>query len=325
LFKKGASQASKWIKNFADEKVIGQMGSTVVALLLDPRNPTRAMGLHAGDSRLYRYRQEELKLLTTDHSTVAALAATLGRDPDSLPSKYQNELVRAVGLSETVELEETPIDVTSGDVFLLCSDGLTKMLPDRQIAKLLKPEGEKTAAMIARTLVDEANAAGGRDNISVVVVKLGDLSKLPKIEEPEDDATTVVAPGNLTHTGVPVPAKAPLDVQEDLDTADTRQGDTPQTDEATPKGDTKPLSPADPGPKSVSPPSPDQNPDAKSGGMAAQAKPVWKGAIIIALMAGAIGAGLWFRYLGRRTAFVVNASASTNGFSKPSPAWRNPQ
>ena len=77
LFRKAINQASKWIKNFADEKVIGQMGSTVVALVVDPRNPRRAVGLHAGDSRLYRYRKGEFEQITTDHSAVEALAAKL--------------------------------------------------------------------------------------------------------------------------------------------------------------------------------------------------------------------------------------------------------
>jgi serine/threonine protein phosphatase PrpC len=104
LFRKAANQASKWIKDFADEKAIGQMGSTVVALVFDPSYPSRAVGLHAGDSRLYRFRNGKLQLLTADHSAVAALAKKLGCDPASLPAKFQNELVRAVGLKESVEL-----------------------------------------------------------------------------------------------------------------------------------------------------------------------------------------------------------------------------
>ena len=85
LFRKATNQASKWIKNFADEKVIGQMGSTVVALVIDPHNPARAAALHAGDSRLYRYRKGELKQLTNDHSAIAALAAKLAARPNPSP------------------------------------------------------------------------------------------------------------------------------------------------------------------------------------------------------------------------------------------------
>ena len=129
LFREAADAASRWIKEFADEKVIGQMGSTLVALLFDPNNPRRAVGLHAGDSRLYRYRGGKLQLLTADHTAAAALAAKLGRDASQIPSKFHNELVKAVGLAETVELEKTLVDVAKDDLFLLCSDGLTSTGP----------------------------------------------------------------------------------------------------------------------------------------------------------------------------------------------------
>src|SRR5579862_4662530 len=93
LFQKALNQASQWIKRFADEKGIRQMGSTVVGLLFDPCDPCRAASLHAGDSRLYRYRAGALKLLTTDHTAMAALSAKLGCAQASLPSRFQNELV----------------------------------------------------------------------------------------------------------------------------------------------------------------------------------------------------------------------------------------
>lgn len=199
LFRRAANQASKWIKNFADEKVIGQMGSTVVALVIDPRNPARAAALHAGDSRLYRYRNGELKQITDDHSAVAALAAKLGRSPESIPAKYQNELMRAVGLSETVELEKTSVAIASGDVYLICSDGLTKMQTDEQIARILATSANEPIATVAQTLVNAANEAGGKDNVTVVLVKAGDLSSTTGQlgAEAEDDDQTVAAPATL--------------------------------------------------------------------------------------------------------------------------------
>ena len=228
LFRKAINQASKWMKNFADEKVLGQMGSTVVALVIDPRNPARAVGLHAGDSRLYRYRKGELKLLTSDHSAGAAIAAKLGRDIDSIPAKYQNELLRCVGSGESVELEKTPVDVSSGDLFLICSDGLTRMLPDNAIARILQREGQDSIGTVAQALIDGANEAGGRDNVSVVLVKVGDISGLPPVMDSEEEEEIVTdSPAGEAFTPPTHTAGTP-------DTDGPDQGHTPPTDDHTP-------------------------------------------------------------------------------------------
>ena len=226
LFRKATDQASKWIKNFADEKVIGQMGSTMVALVFDPHNPARAVALHAGDSRLYRYRKGKLEQITTDHSAIAALAAKLGRSPESIPAKYQNELLRAVGLTESVELETTPVNVASGDVFLVCTDGLTKMLSDERIAKILKDSARESLLTQAQTLINAANEAGGKDNVTVVLVKAGDLSGAPNVLDPdEEEGKTFVAPPTL---GAAEPLVDTAHAPPIPDTADV-YGDTPTT------------------------------------------------------------------------------------------------
>ena len=229
LFRKAINQASKWIKNFADEKVIGQMGSTVVALIIDPRNPARAAALHAGDSRLYRYRKGELLQITADHSAVTALAAKLGVSPDKIPAKYQNELLRAVGLAEAVELEKTPVEIASGDVYLLCSDGLDKMQTNEQIANILKAGASQPLATVAQTLINAANEAGGKDNVTVVLVKAGDLSGAPHFIDPdeEEEDKTVAAPATPLVEAL-TPANYPTPVPAMPDTADVH-GDTPHT------------------------------------------------------------------------------------------------
>ncbi|MDR3457435.1 MAG: protein phosphatase 2C domain-containing protein [Verrucomicrobiae bacterium] len=231
LFRKSANEASRWIKNFSEEKAVGQMGSTLVGLVFDPRSPTRAVALHAGDSRLYCHRNNDLKQITADHSAVAALAAKLGVDPSTIPAKYQNELSRAVGLSETVELEKTPVTVCSGDVYLICSDGLSRMLPDPVIAKILADGAQDPIEATAKKLVAAANEAGGKDNVTVVLVKIGDLTNAPKAVVEEDEAEegkTVAAPDTPANTPRPSGDNTPSKKPDTHDSTDIH-GDTPTT------------------------------------------------------------------------------------------------
>ncbi|HUE35814.1 MAG TPA: protein phosphatase 2C domain-containing protein [Candidatus Acidoferrum sp.] len=228
IFRAATNRASKWIKDFADEKVVGQMGSTIVALVIDPRDPRRAVGLHAGDSRLYRYRNGELKQITSDHSAVTALAAKLGIPPEQVPAKYQNELLRAVGLSASVELEKTPVDVSTGDIFLICSDGLTKMLSDANITKMIKDGLQSGVQSLAQALINAANEAGGKDNVTVILIKALDLSTAPRLAAPDDDDKTPIPPSDIVaqiSPPTPVPAK---DTPHGFE-SDEIKGDTPQT------------------------------------------------------------------------------------------------
>jgi serine/threonine protein phosphatase PrpC len=230
LFRTGANQASKWIKSFSDEKMVGQMGSTLIGLILNPKNPAHAVALHAGDSRLYRFREGVLKLLTTDHSAVAALAAKLGRSPSSIPAKFQNELTRCVGLEDEVDLEKTRIDIASGDLFLLCSDGLTSMLPDEVIGKLLNRTGQVSISNTAQALVNEANEAGGKDNITVVLVRVGDIIGNPSAGVQDDEEEC--GPSSPAHAGEELKQNSADDETAETDTTDTAGiGDTPRTED----------------------------------------------------------------------------------------------
>ena len=243
VFRAATNRASKWIKDFADEKVVGQMGSTIVALIVDPRDPHRAVGMHAGDSRLYRYRNNELKQITVDHSAVNAMAAKLGIPIEKVPAKYQNELLRAVGLTEAVELEKTPVDVSSGDIFMICSDGLCKMVTDSGIAKIIKDGLRMDAQSIAQSLVNAANEAGGKDNVTVVIVKARDLSNAPRLAQPDDDDKTPLPPADLL-AHLPPPSVPAADTMRP-DSDDIR-GDTPQTptsDAPEKKEEAKPAAP----------------------------------------------------------------------------------
>ena len=238
LFREGINQANKWIKKISDEKAVGYIGSTVVGLIVDPKNPRRAVSLHAGDSRLYRFRNGELKQITADHSTVAVLAAKLGRPPESLPAKYQNDLLRAVGLAESVELEKNSLEVASGDLFLLCSDGLTKMLQDEEIKRRLAAGSQTPLTTLARQLIDAANEAGGRDNVTVMLVKAGELPPVPENLEPESDDTeddTTPMPTVAFWAGEKKMAATP-------DAADVH-GETPQTENPSTKSSISVIAP----------------------------------------------------------------------------------
>jgi protein phosphatase len=249
-FRAAANQASKWIKDFSDAKVIGQMGSTLVALLIDPRNPTRGVSLHAGDSRLYQFRNGNLKQVTEDHSAVQAIAQKLGIHPDQVPAKYQNELLRAVGLTAAVELDKTPVEIASGDVFLLCSDGLTKMISDELIGKMLKDGAQTPVEQLVRKFIDDANEAGGKDNVTVVIIRAGDLSKAPKVvpDEPEEDDRTMALEESATSaTFVASPPIIDAGTPRPSDSGDIH-GDTPSTPSTT-----LPPLPKDDPPKDTTP------------------------------------------------------------------------
>lgn len=127
---------------------------------------------HAGDSRLYRFRGGELQQITRDHSFSQELldAGMISEDEARvLPAK--NLVTRAVGASPSLEPEVHDYDLEAGDIVLLCSDGLTEMVSNDAIG-LTMVEEENDIAHAARRLVDCANEAGGRDNCSVILVRV---------------------------------------------------------------------------------------------------------------------------------------------------------
>ncbi len=166
------NRASGWIKARSEECGLSGMGSTVVMLLFDRVMPDRALVLHAGDSRAYRYRKGKLQQLSVDHSVAAAAGLS---DDKNLPAMFRGVITRAVGLEESVVLEETLVDVEPGDFFLLCSDGLTKMVPDKTLVKLLRKHAAGELDALAGALVGEALRAGGEDNVSIVLVRVADM------------------------------------------------------------------------------------------------------------------------------------------------------
>jgi len=240
------NEASKKIYHYAEEKGAGPTGSTVVALVIDPGNPRRAAALHAGDSRLYRYRAGKLKQLTADHSVVDSLLRQ-GIPLEKIPLQYQNEIQRAVGLRRAVELEKTPVEVASGDLFLMCSDGLSKMLPDDQVAQILGATAGEPVQRSAQALIDAANEAGGKDNVTVILIRALDLSRAPAKPDPyegdDEDVTLIPAASAEMETPIPeTPApETPVNpaAKGDPEEGHTRHGHTPHTPPITPSGATR--------------------------------------------------------------------------------------
>jgi serine/threonine protein phosphatase PrpC len=127
---------------------------------------------HVGDSRLYRLRGGSLEQLTDDHSLVGGLVRLGQLTPEEAEHHPQRSVIlRAVGVEASVEVDTLQHELEPGDVYLTCSDGLTGMVRDEVIAETLGmfPSLSEAADM----LVELANAAGGRDNITVVLFRIG--------------------------------------------------------------------------------------------------------------------------------------------------------
>ena len=138
------------------------MGTTATILSL---NGTQAYFAHVGDSRLYLLRSGTLQQLTEDHSYVETLVRRGELTAEAARTHpMKNVLTQAVGAMDDIHVDAGNFPVQSGDKFLLCTDGLTNMVDDATIAKILQ-----TAENPAESLIDAALAAGGRDNVTVIV------------------------------------------------------------------------------------------------------------------------------------------------------------
>ncbi|MFV1996384.1 MAG: Stp1/IreP family PP2C-type Ser/Thr phosphatase [Acidiferrobacterales bacterium] len=129
---------------------------------------------HVGDSRLYRLRENNLEQITQDHSVVQELVSRGFMSPEEANNSMNKNLVtKALGIEAAVEADLDEQDYQAGDLYLLCSDGLSDVVSDGEIEKsLIDCQGDIDVA--AKTLVEQANTAGGPDNISVVLVRVFD-------------------------------------------------------------------------------------------------------------------------------------------------------
>src|SRR5271156_6164732 len=168
----------------------GGMGATIVAarFLKD-----RVCIAHVGDSRAYLFRDEQLNQLTEDHSFVAEqVRRGIITLEQAGRSRMQNVLTRALGVEQNVDVEVTEELLREGDIYLLCSDGLFRELSEPQIAGILQESTSTQRA--ADSLVEQANHAGGGDNITAIVLRhapkaAGPMSKIGRWFKASEDPT----------------------------------------------------------------------------------------------------------------------------------------
>lgn len=187
------------------------MGTTLTAVYVAPAEVAIA---HVGDSRAYRLREGELSRLTDDHSLVDELLRQGKITPEEAVDHPQRSVItRALGPEPAVEIDTRSYAARAGDVYLLCSDGLTTMLPERRLSEILRANPRLRDA--GEALVASANEAGGRDNITVVLFRLRDTDALGDSApaaaadpDPETEEQSVLsgsfesdaAPAELSHT-----------------------------------------------------------------------------------------------------------------------------
>lgn len=151
----------------AEDDSLRGMGTTLVAVAI--QNGHALIG-HVGDSRCYLFRKGTLIRETNDHSLVdeqVRMGHMTQEDADRSP--LRNVITRAVGTQKTVEAEIADLPLEPGDILLLCSDGLTREVPEEGIAAILQQTG--TVDELCQRLIDAANAAGSHDNVTAVLVR----------------------------------------------------------------------------------------------------------------------------------------------------------
>ena len=181
--------ASGWIFRRTKKKGLKGCGSTFVGIVFDATKPDSALALHVGDSRLYRMRGRELKQITKDHSVAEMMGA---KDEKDLNPMFRGMILRAVGIENAVEVDQTPLSIVEGDVILVCSDGLSRMVSDKRIGEIIREGGDDVKAT-ARNLIDAANEAGGIDNITVALVRVGELPAAAPVVDIERNEDSVVS------------------------------------------------------------------------------------------------------------------------------------
>ncbi len=211
-----AANSAIWDKAQSDPSLRG-MGTTCTLLLLGDE---RVHIAHVGDSRAYQYRDRQLSQLTEDHTLVQRMVeeGRLRRDEASRHPQ-RSIITRALGVDANVRVDTQAVGAQPGDRFILCSDGLTAMLDDAQIERVLGDESDPQLAV--DRLVELANKAGGEDNITVVIIDIdhserpaGGESEALSPDSPRDAWNSGASLRNSPGPRSPSSAGARLDVAE---------------------------------------------------------------------------------------------------------------
>jgi protein phosphatase len=158
-----------------NERLAG-MGTTGVAALFSPDG--HAFVANVGDSRAYRMRDESFEQITLDHSLVAELHRRgMITAEEALVHPRRNEVLRSLGVEPEVQVDLHQLDLRPGDLFLLCSDGLSGVVRDAEIAEVMHREAP---AQAVQALVDLANRRGGPDNITVQIARIPEAESAPQ-------------------------------------------------------------------------------------------------------------------------------------------------
>ncbi|MBI3072418.1 MAG: serine/threonine-protein phosphatase [Deltaproteobacteria bacterium] len=152
----------------ARDPALDGMSTTVVAISFADNEASVA---HAGDSRAYRFREGSLSQITEDHTLLADYQKLKPLSPEEVEVfPYKNVIVRALGMRDEVDVAVAQHETKPGDIYLLCSDGLSGMVSDREITDTLSTASDLDKA--CAELIDRANAHGGVDNITAVLVRV---------------------------------------------------------------------------------------------------------------------------------------------------------
>ncbi len=233
--------ASSWIYERAKIRNLRGCGATFVGVCFDAANPGAAVVLHAGDSRLYRIRGRKIQQITRDHSAAALIGAKSENDINPM---FRGMILRAVGIQRSVDLERTPLPVEAGDRILICSDGLSRMVSDKKILSICKENSDISAAV--KELVAAANAAGGIDNITAVLVDVGSLPEpvltVPFPDDAEPSTETVEVDGTSEGTDAAENSSQP-DTATPQTGSEAEDAKSASTEETFPQGDSECVQP----------------------------------------------------------------------------------
>jgi serine/threonine protein phosphatase PrpC len=157
-----------------EDRTLEGMGTTLTALVIEPRNEHYVIA-HVGDSRAYRFRGGRLDLLTRDHTWVwEQVEAGRITKEQAWSHPHGNIITQAIGVDAPAEPDVIESLAMAGDVFLLCSDGLSGMIRDARIEELIAAHIGAGLEAVADALVQAANAEGGKDNITVALLAVED-------------------------------------------------------------------------------------------------------------------------------------------------------